>query len=152
MRHAEAENPSFDISDFERNLTKEGKSAAKKVGSLLKNYLLPAQILSSNAIRTLQTSEIVSLELGIDFSTVKLENTFYLASHATMQSQISKTSDEIDSVLIIAHNPGVGDWVQSLTNQYVPMQPATAVIINLPISSWKHLTQGIGILEKIITA
>jgi phosphohistidine phosphatase len=151
MRHAEAEGTSFSISDWERNLTKEGKNAAKRVGKLLKNQLQPDKILSSNSIRTHQTTEIVSLELGIDFSTVQLETELYLASSCVMQNAIHKITDEIESVLIIAHNPGVSDWIKSLTNQYVPMQPATAVIINLPISSWKHLTQGIGILEKIIS-
>lgn len=151
MRHAEAEEPTFQTNDFQRKLTTKGILTAKKVANSLQLLLIPDCILTSDARRTLQTTELLLENFTGHSISVIEDNSLYLASALLMQQKIVSLEENINTAVIVAHNPGVSELVFELTGEYVSMLPATAVIIRLPISSWKLLTNRIGILEKVIS-
>lgn len=101
-RHAEAEPGSFDKPDEARELTEKGRKQARKMAEWL-NRNLPddCRILSSPAVRTVQTAEA----LGRKFKTDRA-----LATDVSAESVLRATGwpDAEDTVLVVGHQPTLG--------------------------------------------
>ncbi len=111
MRHAEAAHAGIGQSDFDRPLTDRGvQGALGQARLLLENKLLPDKILCSSALRTKTTWDVMRGPLAdalpFDFETC-LERGLYNASHLEIIKAIRETSDNVDNLLVIAHNPGI---------------------------------------------
>jgi phosphohistidine phosphatase len=104
MRHATA-NPGGGR-DHARTLTSRGQDEAQQVGlSLRSQGAIPERVLCSSAIRCRETWQAVSAGLGSD-AIVDLEDDLYNASPASLLQCLAGVVDE-QSVLLLAHNPGV---------------------------------------------
>ena len=105
MRHAK--QSSHPTSDHERPLTDAGLEQAHAVGlRLAESGVLPEQVLSSTALRCRETWAGVEAafpsSLPIDF-----EETLYNASADQLVQEIAGTPDDVNSLLVLAHNPGI---------------------------------------------
>lgn len=151
MRHAEAEDSFFEINDFQRRLTDKGVLAACKVAYQFRLHFIPDCILTSNAHRTLETTELILKEFTGCSIHVVSDSSLYLAPSMLLHQKVMSLEEHINKVILVGHNPGVSDWVFTLTGEHVSLSPAMAVMVRLPISSWKLLTSQIGTIEKIIS-
>lgn len=116
LRHAEA-GMSFTGDDHSRDLTQRGQEQAREMGRLLmgeKHW--PEVILVSDAMRTRQTAIWIGSELGERGTTPYLDSRLYLADSRTLCSVINETPETAESVLLIAHMPGVQDLSMELTS------------------------------------
>ncbi|WP_174301029.1 histidine phosphatase family protein [Caulobacter sp. S45] len=105
LRHAKAERRSASGADIDRALTEEGRGAAASVGhALAAAGLIPDLALISPTLRTRQTFEA----LGVNLPDVTLQITpaLYDAPAAVLRG--AAESAEGDTILVVAHNPGVG--------------------------------------------
>ncbi len=110
-RHAEAQ---IGLRDYDRKLTKKGKSDGKKIAELLKKNYKNLSLLCSSAMRTTQTSEfLVDILPGIERNYVK---ELYLASSIEMADIILEYSTSKKNILCIGHNPGIHQLALSLVN------------------------------------
>lgn len=105
MRHATA--GSSNKSDYERPLTEIGRDEAYRVGlRLSQQKRIPERILSSAALRCRQTTQAVvsGLSLGIE---TDFESRLYNAASDGLLDAIAEVDDAHQSILVIAHNPGI---------------------------------------------
>ena len=140
MRHASAEARENDQLDAERPLTRKGKKAARKTGKAMRQTdVLPQRILSSSARRTNDTAKEVSRKLS---STPKIDllHDLYLAEPQAYIDQLREIPDEVDCVMVVGHNPGLRELLQTLTGTVLRFPKATAAYINLPIDSWQEIS------------
>jgi phosphohistidine phosphatase len=116
LRHAEAGH-SFSDDDFSRTLTDHGQAQARKVGTwLLQSPCIPEVTVVSSAMRTRQTSIWIAHELGDQAPTAQLDERMYLGTASQLCSVINETPETADTLLVIAHMPGVQELSMRLTS------------------------------------
>lgn len=117
LRHAEAGH-TFTGDDHSRTLTPHGQHQAREVGRLLwDSGGWPESTLVSDAMRTRQTCIWIGHELGEKAATPYLDERLYLADSRTMCSVINETPETVQTLLVIAHMPGVQDLAMELVSR-----------------------------------
>jgi len=116
LRHAKAQQ-TFTGDDHARTLTDRGKQQSREVGRwLLGSGQWPEAALVSDAMRTRQTFVWIADELGEKAVTPYLDDRLYLASARTMCSVINETPETVQSLLVVAHMPGVQELGMQLAS------------------------------------
>ncbi|MDB2414459.1 histidine phosphatase family protein [Rickettsiales bacterium] len=117
LRHAQAENGSDDHS---RGLTDKGIKASRKMGEYIKEIgLKPREIICSDALRTSQTAENICKFADID-TAINKSKKLYLATPGEILKEIANFGDEVDSLMIVGHNPGVHQLCAGLVGEGDP--------------------------------
>ena len=121
MRHAEAD---WGLNDFDRPLTKRGHQQAAQAGAWLAEHgYIPEQIMSSAALRTRQTTTWVSDE-GL-----------YEVGASRIIARINGVSENVRSVLVVSHLPGIQDAAIQLTHPDSDQNAAMGMFYGFPPSS-----------------
>ena len=111
VRHAKAERRAQSGADCDRALTEEGRRAAADLGhALAAAGLIPDVALVSPAVRTRETFDAMAPLLP----DVKLEPAPQLYEAPAETLRRSADAAQADTVLVCAHNPGVGALALSL--------------------------------------
>jgi phosphohistidine phosphatase len=105
MRHARAERATLDGEDLDRILTEGGRGDAALVARALSDTgAAPSRVLVSSAVRSRQTWEAMS---PVFPQTESIESSaLYLADAGEILREIEAESDA-DTLMVIAHNPGI---------------------------------------------
>ena len=107
LRHAKSDWSDPALPDFDRPLNKRGRKAAPAMGSLLRQRgWLPDLVLCSTARRAQQTWDLASEKLGKEVP-VKSLKSLYLAPPSRLLASLEPLPDDVDRVILVAHNPGL---------------------------------------------
>ncbi|CRI64940.1 putative phosphohistidine phosphatase, SixA [Thiocapsa sp. KS1] len=118
LRHAKSDWDSVASSDFERPLTKRGKSDAPKVGAwLYREGLVPDLVVSSPAERAKQTAAKVCKCLDIKKRQILWDTDIYEAEVPKLLSVLGRCSPDAAIVLLIGHNPGLEQLLMHLVGE-----------------------------------
>lgn len=111
MRHAESQPEQFGLNDRERSLSCEGMQELELIRRKLQGKLQGLNlVLCSNVKRTRQTLEGIKAILpSVCEST--FDDGLYHAPGASLLNRLQDLEDAIDFVMVIAHNPGVSDFL-----------------------------------------
>ncbi len=108
VRHAKSSWKDNTISDRERPLNKRGEHDAPMMGKrIVAAGIRPSLILSSPATRAWSTAKILAQEIGYPREFLQRENNLYLASLDNIIDVLIAQDAEFNSVMIVAHNPGL---------------------------------------------
>ncbi|MFJ8646936.1 SixA phosphatase family protein [Streptomyces sp. NPDC093546] len=153
LRHAKADWPQ--VSDHERPLADRGRKDAPVAGRRLAETGITFDLaLCSTAVRTRETWKLVVSELPHRPKTV-YEERLYEASLGELIALLNETSDEVDNVLVIGHNPGMhaladalagtaeGDTLARMSRGGFPT--AAFAVVEFA-GSWKSVEHGVGTL------
>ena len=143
MRHAQAEKTNDLKTDFDRLLTARGERDARYMGKMISGS--PDLVLVSTATRAKKTANIWvdSLEIHLEkprnyFSNrVVYLNQLYQASEIQLLSVIASLKDDIQSVMIIGHNPSLSDISGSLAGKPINLSTAEVIIFTIE-RSWRN--------------
>jgi len=150
LRHAKSSWENTDLSDFARPLNERGLKAAPLMGKFIyKNQLQPELILSSPAERAKQTAILVK-ENAQTGGEIRYDERVYEASPASLLEVIAEQSDEIESVMLIGHNPGLEGLLKILTNEAQQIPTAALAVIDLKIGKWSEINSSTGNLRTLI--
>jgi phosphohistidine phosphatase len=111
---------------------------------LRQEAIAPELVLCSPSARTRQTLTGVAPGLGED-ADVRIESELYAASAATLLEVLHEVPDEVSSVMLIAHNPGIQDLAVSLAGggpavERMRSKFPTAALATLELDgSWREL-------------
>lgn len=107
------------MNDFERPLNKRGRKNARQIGKWLTDDSgMPATIICSPAARARQTVELVLQQsAGEKPDDVVFDESLYLASRDTLLGVIGRYKNELQSLMLVAHNPGLEQLVYCLANK-----------------------------------
>ncbi len=129
VRHAKSSWQDQDSSDHDRSLNDRGLNDAPLMAQrLLQRGQLPDRILCSSAKRTRETCDIFLSAWNMQRDAVAYEETMYLAATGTLQSQIESTVDDVDHLMLIAHNPGLEQLAQLLHTNAPKTLPTCAMV------------------------
>ena len=120
MRHAKSSWDHPGLPDVERPLARRGQKAAGRMARrLARTVPLPELLLCSSATRAAQTCQPIAALLGPS-TEVRVEDGLYGASGAELLARLRALPDEVTSVLLIGHNPGVQDLLVELAGDGDP--------------------------------
>ncbi|WP_407524668.1 histidine phosphatase family protein [Lacibacter sp. MH-610] len=142
IRHAKSSWANSNESDFERPLNDRGRMNAPEMAErLVKRKVLPDVIISSAAKRTVETSLLMMKQLGLQQQQLIKKQELYLATPETILETILSLDDAWQTAAIIAHNPGVTDFVNSICEVKVDDMPTCAVYaVQIKTDSWKNFS------------
>ena len=143
LRHGKSDWGDSSLDDWHRPLSGRGIVDAPRVGEVLRTQSrVPDIIVTSDAVRARATAEAVARSAGYTREIV-LEPSFYLATPDTIIGVLNGLSDDVESVLIVGHNPGFEDLLQALTGDDHEMPTAALAQLALPIDRWSDLDASI---------
>jgi phosphohistidine phosphatase len=107
VRHAKSAWPD-DVSDHDRPLAERGRRDAPAVGRWLAAHDdLPEVALVSSAVRAQETFALLNAELARPIPLVVSEEV-YGAGTGSLLDLVRALGEDLGSVMIIGHNPGIG--------------------------------------------
>ena len=152
MRHAQAGFPSHVNSDYERPLTNRGtRDLARAAALLQQRNTVPERALASSALRAQQTAAGVCEHLGMCDDTIDFSEALYLAPPDTLLEHIQYTPDGVNTILVVAHNPGMEEFIHLLTNATVALPPAGLATIRFDTPQWAAMRPARGQLAHFFT-
>ena len=146
MRHGKAENTSPDIG---RHLSSAGKEDVRRVAAILNDKNIKVdRVIYSSAERAKQTAMIMCDVLNISPENQLDDTRIYNASVSELREVLSDIDNNLESVLIVGHNPGFADLVFTLCEEPVHLSAGNIAVIQG--DSWEDIRNGNGkFIEKI---
>jgi phosphohistidine phosphatase len=148
LRHAKSSWDDPTLADHDRPLAPRGRRAAKLIANHLRRAgIRPELVLCSPSRRTRETLERVAPSLGKS-AEARIEPRIYAASPATLLEALHEVPDEVESVVLIGHNPGIQELALSLARPgpesgRVESKFPTAALATLELAgTWRELAPG----------
>ena len=150
LRHATAGEARGDAL---RDLTPEGRSQAASAGrriAALDAAWAPTRALCSSALRASATLEAARGALA-GLARVEFCDALYLAGAGGLLSALQRVPDTELCVLLVAHEPGLSEFVRQLASRAAPdaranlargMAPASFAALALDIARWEDAAAG----------
>lgn len=138
IRHANSIHQGLYESDFERTLSHKGEKEAILMTEKLSIKINSIDLfLCSPSFRTKQTCDIFFKKY--ERAEIKYEEKLYHASASTIYNVIEKTDESFHTVALISHNPGITDFVNSLTDIKIDTMPTSGVfVVQTNLDTWKQ--------------
>jgi phosphohistidine phosphatase len=115
MRHAKSDWHADNSSDFDRPLATRGKRDAVRMGKwLLAQELIPDCFICSSARRARQTAALLAKEIKIPKSDIISTEQIYAASLQNLLGVLEAYSNDVSSLMIVGHNPGLDELLRFL--------------------------------------
>jgi phosphohistidine phosphatase len=148
LRHAKSSWDDSTLADHDRPLAPRGLRAAKVVAEHLRREgIAPELVLCSSSTRTRETLTQIAPGLGKG-AVVEIERRLYAASGPELLTRLHEVRDEIESVMLIGHNPGIQDLALSLAGdgpEIARMRrkfPTAALATLMVNGGWRELAAG----------
>lgn len=123
VRHAKSDWNDESLADHDRPLNSRGLRDAPAMAQRFADSGARVQrIVSSNALRALTTAAAFGLALNVG---VELDKDLYLASASRLLAVAADSG--VDSVMLVAHNPGITDLAALLSRGAIDRMPTCAV-------------------------
>lgn len=141
LRHAEALPSLFGENDFDRPLSENGIKETKNLMQFfIGKGIKPELIIASSAKRTTQTAKIVASSLALNEENIILEKSLYNSTAKKIENVIntSQINKNIQTLLLIAHNPSISELASELLSQptVIHLPPCGMMIFSVKIDNW----------------
>jgi phosphohistidine phosphatase len=151
LRHAKSSWKDDSVADRDRPLAGRGRRAARAMaGHFEAEGIRPDLVLCSPARRTRETLQRVEGAFG-DRVEARFDEALYGASEPELLARLAELPDEVGSVMLIGHNPGLeelalalasdGEGLARMREKYPTAALAT---IDLPAERWSAIERGSG--------
>jgi len=159
LRHAKSDWADPALDDFDRPLNGRGLKSASAIGRYMRREgLIPALVLCSPSRRTRQTWELLVEGLKGE-PAVQYADDLYLAEPARLLKQIGQAPEDLPSLLVIAHNPGLQALAHRLAGggdkaglrRIATKYPTGALaVLDCDVAAWDQLAAGLCVLERLV--
>ena len=139
VRHAKSSWDQEGLSDSERPLNERGKKDAPEMAKRLrKRGLVIDKLVSSPAERAFRTARFFAKEYEVKKDDIQVEKTLYGAMPSQFDQVVAGMKDKYNAVAFFSHNPGITEFVNSLTNVHTDNIPTCGVFaVQAEVESWK---------------
>ncbi len=112
LRHGHAVDAHGEMTDVDRPLSTRGRAEALDAAQCIADARLRCDaLLASPAARTRETATIVAAELDFP-DPIDFEPSLYLGDANALLTAVGRCPDDHDTLLLIAHNPGLSELAQ----------------------------------------
>ncbi|MCA9078140.1 MAG: histidine phosphatase family protein [Planctomycetaceae bacterium] len=145
MRHAKSSWDDPSVQDFDRPLNPRGNRDAPRMGQfLLQQDMSPDRVVTSTAVRAQATARFVAAECQLEHH-ITVVSDLYHAGVDDWQETVQSLSPEWNCVLCIGHNPGLEEFIGTLSSQYVRMPTAAIAHLTSRVDDWGDFADGTGV-------
>ena len=139
IRHSKTEM--LANSDMERELTEKGMADAVTLGRMFNESGINADIIvSSPAARAKKTAQLIARGINYQESAVVTEQLLYHASPEEIVSFIKHFDKNINSLIIVGHNPILLEAINILGNERVArLKTSHAVKFQFDADTWEDI-------------
>ncbi len=153
MRHAKSDWNQPETEDSQRRLNGRGvKSAAFLAGFIVDKGWTPDYVLCSTAVRARSTIKPLA-ETLLDRCAVEYRDDLYMAMPDTLLNAVRGLDDTNETVLIVAHNPGLemlavalaDEESKDMSAQMADHYPTGALaVFEFDVEKWADIEEGAG--------
>jgi phosphohistidine phosphatase len=159
MRHAKSSWDQAGLADVERPLDPRGQAAAPPIARHIKAHKWqPDLVLCSPAERVRATWQLMAPILGraIECRTLR---TIYPGAPSRLLEVVHRTPDEVERLMLIGHNPGLGRLAvglcgggskKALAQMAAKFPTAALAVIAFGAAHWSEVAPGTGRLEAFV--
>jgi len=143
VRHGKSTWDYEDITDIDRPLKERGIHDSHDMAARLKKaYPKPNKIVTSPAARALHTAMIFAREIEMSLHNIDIDPIIYNAGEEDIFRIINQTSDDIDNLLLIGHNPTFTVFANLFYPEYLHNVPTTGMVsLTFDTDQWKLIKQ-----------
>lgn len=140
IRHADFQRDDPTISDLNRPLSKQGQRDLLAVSSsLIQQGIRPDVIVTSPALRTRESSELIAKKMNLSQDQIVIEDRIYEAERSDLLHIVQALDNSYETVFLVGHNPGVSTLYHLLINQEVrSFSTSCAAVIDFKIDGWRE--------------
>ena len=139
VRHAKSSWDIGTLNDFERPLNERGKKDAPLMAKRLMDRNIPIDaFVSSPAKRAKKTAELFCETFGKKEDSILYISMLYHATPEVFYEVVEHLDDGFNTVALFSHNPGITEFVNSLTDgPQIDNVPTCGVYgVQAPIKKW----------------
>ena len=141
VRHAKSSLNQPLVSDHQRILNQSGKNEANLIGQYLSNnQYIPSHIISSNATRTLETSNIIIDQIKFK-NKIEAQPVIYRESFLNILNLINNIDNQYQCVMLVGHNPTITQLINHITNVRINNMPTCGTAIVDFKVTWDSVTE-----------
>lgn len=142
LRHGKSSWDNYNLGDFDRPLSERGERNAAEIGSFIKvKSGVPKLILTSSAVRALQTATIAAGSMDYQKENIQSDRILYLAWSDEILRRLSETPDDIDYCLLVGHNPGLTELINYFGVRLDNLPTGSAACFEFDVSAWKNISR-----------
>ncbi|RXK13050.1 phosphoglycerate mutase [Halarcobacter mediterraneus] len=139
VRHGEKNIIDETVDDYDIEVTKKGlKDIENQSIKLKEKGVIPDLIVSSPAIRTRQTADIISKELNYT-KNIMYNEVLYQAFMNELVESITYTFDDVNTLIIVGHNPSLTALGVSFVGLKEKILMGEIVRIDFNCNSWTEI-------------
>ena len=131
LRHGKSDW-SGDEPDHLRPLAPRGRRQVPEAGRWLADNARDIDLaVVSPAERARETWRLASAELSVP-PRLQVDDRVYAGSAGSLVDVLRELPDDVATVVLVGHNPGVEDLVATLIGRWVPMPTSALAVLDLP--------------------
>ena len=140
VRHAKSSWDFINMDDKDRPLNERGnKDAPIMAKRLLKKKIEIDLFVSSTARRAYSTATYFAEVYDVKGKHIVQEEKLYDASAGAFYRVVSHLPDDVKSVALFSHNPGISDFANSLTTSQIDDMPTCGIFaVKADIKTWNE--------------
>jgi phosphohistidine phosphatase len=143
LRHAKSSWDDTALPDKDRPLNDRGRRDAPEMGErLAKRDVKPDLILSSPAVRALETAEIIARKLDYRRKDIVVDDRLYAVAADDLLDVIHKLDDKLKRVMLFGHNPELTELAHRLSNKITDMPTCAVAEFAFDAKSWSSIGKG----------
>ena len=142
VRHAKSSWEDPRARDHDRKLLATGVRKTKRMAQYLRQKgIMPGLMLSSTAVRALETARIIAGDIGYPENEIRTESNLYHGSTSSILQELYGISDSIDSVMVFGHNPALTYFVNQFLDPAIENLPTSGMVsISFDTDRWTEIS------------
>ncbi len=146
VRHATAEDQSFRIKDFDRNLNSKGLSESLAMGKwLVQEGVKPDVFVSSPASRAFKTAEIIAGQFKVSIDEIQKQEGIYDGGPRAYLHALTNASEQYSTLMLFGHNPDITYFAEYLSGASIgSMKKGSAAFIEFKNQKWEEISAKTG--------
>ena len=140
-RHTKSSWDMEDMDDFDRPLMERGIQKSKKAVKYLNNlHIRVDKIVSSPAVRALETARLIAAGIGFPKDNIVTDPTIYDGPINKILEIIYSTEDNVDSLMIFGHNPTITHLANLFLNPGIEFMPTMGIAcVSFNTDKWSSI-------------
>jgi len=141
MRHAKSSWKHAELNDLDRPLLEKGLKRTRLIINYLKaNNRKIELIISSHAVRALETARIIAHAFSVDEENLRVEKAVYMADPDSLMDQFYDLPSAVSEVMLVGHNPSVTNFANTFLDEKIDYLPTSGVVaISFETDKWEEL-------------
>ena len=139
IRHAKSSWELTALNDFDRPLNDRGKEDAPEMAARLLKRIKVEAFISSPAKRAKKTAQLFAVEFNYKKEEIIYMDSLYNASVDVFYKTITNLDNALSSVAFFSHNPGITEFVNTLTEIRIDNVPTCGIFaIRVHSGTWQE--------------